>query len=109
MQFRYLAVLALAAAASAQLARRQSKPNNAAEASKLKGGYSKESQTYGDDTLSKMIQDKQFPKASEVATIPDGDKDAQELWNEIKGDVPNIKPRKGQNDNRQFDPSEKQS
>lgn len=73
MQFRYLAVLALAAAASAQLARRQSKPNNAAEASKLKGGYSKECQTYGDDTLSKMIQDKQFPQASEIATIPDGD------------------------------------
>ena len=112
MHFKWAAgSVALASIASAAFAHpdvhvshralhRRAAPKNAADAAKLKGA-SQECVTYGDDTLYKMTQNKQFPKSDQIASIIDGDKDAKKIWSEIQksGIIPkNVKTKQGTQD-----------
>ncbi|WFD36386.1 hypothetical protein MCUN1_003265 [Malassezia cuniculi] len=117
-----LSSLALAAIASAHessfevrrshaLLRRQSTPSNAADAAKIYG-IEQECTQYGDDNLTKMITDKQLPEASQIATIVDGDSEAQQVWKDIQssGIIPSsVKVKTGTSGNMGIDPTAQSS
>ena len=80
------------------LHRRQ--PKNAADMAKVHG-IEEQCKDYGDDTLYKMVQNHHFPKDGEIASIIDSDKEAKDLWKEIKnsGIIPkNVKVKEGNDD-----------
>ncbi|WFD41101.1 uncharacterized protein MJAP1_004095 [Malassezia japonica] len=80
---------------------RRDTPTNAASFAKLTNAH-QECQSYGDDTVTKMINQNEFPKPDHIAGILDGDKDAHALYNEIKDKIPKADVRKGTKDHRGF-------
>ncbi|KAI3624245.1 hypothetical protein GLX27_003022 [Malassezia furfur] len=74
---------------------------NAEEFSKITS-VKEQCASYGDDTLTKMIQDNEFPKPNHIASILDNDEEARALYNEIKDNIPNIGVRQGTEDHSGF-------
>ena len=80
------------------LNRRQ--PKNAADLAKVHGPD--QCKDYGDDTLYKMMKEHKFPKDGDIASIVDNDKEANDVWNEIKnsGIIPkHVAVKEGTDDN----------
>ena len=80
---------------------RRATASNAEEFAKL-AGHKEQCAPYGDDEVTKMVQEKMFPEPNKIAHILDGDEEAKKLYNEIKGDIPNIEVRKSTGDHSAF-------
>lgn len=108
--FKFISLLFLAGA-SATIVRlphehgvvvaRRASPSNAADFAKLTNPK-QQCAGYEDQGISQLNQQSQFPKPNDIAHILDNDQDARNLYNQIKGGIPNIQVRQSTPDHTSF-------
>lgn len=83
------------------LLRRAQEPKNAADMAKIKDSdQPKDCIQYGDQAMTGLLNKKKLPKPSHIASIQEGDDEAQKIWKEIQdsGIIPkDVKQKKGKN------------
>lgn len=83
-----------------RLVRRAQPPTDAASAAKLKDSdQPPDCLSYNDQAVSTLLKQKKLPKPSQIASIQDGDDEAQQVWKEIQdsGIIPkNVKQKQAQ-------------